>query len=404
MPAYIPQAGKRRAEYGLKAIYIYPMENGVYGTPFRQLGARALNRTSTQDTSMYSADDTTHITVVGKKVIEGTLTFYQLDEAIRTQLLGDVKNANNAYTDSGFNKTFGIAYVTDVEDSETHLHAWKVTTYYNCIATAPDDDSATIEETAEPTEKEISFTASVPDNNFDINGNPYSSLTMYSTPNVPFVDIETLLMDAIPTAQTPIDFPDTVAPTFSAPVMSTFAFEQNAPVTYEDLRVQCGVTATDDRDGNVNTQIKYTEGVTDHASTDTIDTTALSATPIEVVLTVEDLAGNISEPLTLTYTVIAGADITAPVIVTTADTISVVVDTVVDKAYQVSNNGLSVIDDVDGDITSGSQVVCSTVDTSTVGTLTQTVTATDTASNEATKDITVEVTAVTTFGKSKKGA
>lgn len=82
---------------------------------------------------------------------------------------------------------------------------------------------------------------------------------------------------------------------------------------------------------------------------------------------------------------------TKPVITTTANTITVPLDTVVDKQYQIDNNGLVVIDDVDGNITSGTQTTVSTVVTSVAGSVTQTITATDLAGNVQTKTINITV-------------
>jgi hypothetical protein len=84
------------------------------------------------------------------------------------------------------------------------------------------------------------------------------------------------------------------------------------------------------------------------------------------------------------------------VITVTSATLSVPVGTLVNKTYQKDSNGLSVIDNIDGDITSTAKVTVSNVDTSTETTtpLTQTITARDSAGNESTKDIAVTVTAV----------
>jgi DnaJ-class molecular chaperone len=175
--------------------------------------------------------------------------------------------------------------------------------------------------------------------------------------------------------------PDIIKPVITT-TSATLTVDTGTTVDKSYQIANNGLKVVDNVDGDIT--------ATTQVVTSSIDTATAGAKTQTITAT--DKAGNVAtKNITVTVNEVIIPDTTKPVITTTATTLTVDTGTTVDKQYQIDNNGLSVVDDVDGDITASAKVTVSTIDTATAGTLTQTITATDTANNTQTKDITVTV-------------
>ncbi|MBC1358083.1 immunoglobulin-like domain-containing protein [Listeria booriae] len=143
---------------------------------------------------------------------------------------------------------------------------------------------------------------------------------------------------------------------------------------------KAGVTASDNKDGNITSKIAVTSN--------NVDTT--KAGTYSVTYSVTDAAGNVGTK-TITVTVNEAPDTTKPVITASNKTLTVG-DSFDPKA------GVSASDDKDGNITSKVVVTSNNVDTSKAGAYTVSYSVTDAAGNMATKTITVTVIDVATSG------
>lgn len=102
------------------------------------------------------------------------------------------------------------------------------------------------------------------------------------------------------------------------------------------------------------------------------------------------------QTLILPTSTLPGGDSVAPVINVTSTNTTAIVGALVDKAWLIANNGLSVIDNVDGDITSTIKVTTTgTINTSVVNTSPQpiTINAIDEAGNTSTKIVSITIVA-----------
>ncbi|MBC2002172.1 DUF5011 domain-containing protein [Listeria booriae] len=166
--------------------------------------------------------------------------------------------------------------------------------------------------------------------------------------------------------------PDTIKPVITA---------SNKTLTVGDsFDPKAGVTASDNKDGNITSKIAVTSN--------NVDTT--KAGTYSVTYSVTDAAGNVGTK-TITVTVNEAPDTTKPVITASNKTLTVG-DSFDPKA------GVSASDDTDGNITSKVVVTSNNVDTSKAGAYTVSYSVTDAAGNMATKTITVTVIDVATSG------
>ncbi|WP_241434067.1 immunoglobulin-like domain-containing protein, partial [Listeria riparia] len=134
---------------------------------------------------------------------------------------------------------------------------------------------------------------------------------------------------------------------------------------------KAGVTANDNKDGDITSKIQVTSNNVDTSKAGTYN----------VTYSVTDAAGNTATK-TITVTVNDAPDTTKPEI-TASDKTLTVGDSFDPKA------GVTATDNKDGDITSKIQVTSNNVDTSKAGTYNVTYSVTDAAGNTATKTITV---------------
>ncbi|MBC1211885.1 DUF5011 domain-containing protein [Listeria booriae] len=166
--------------------------------------------------------------------------------------------------------------------------------------------------------------------------------------------------------------PDTTNPVITA---------SNKTLTVGDsFDPKAGVSASDNKDGNITSKIAVTSNNVDTSKAGTYT----------VSYSVTDAAGNVATK-TITVTVNEAPDTTKPVISANNKTLTVG-DSFDSKA------GVSASDDKDGNITSKVVVTSNNVDTSKAGTYTVSYSVTDAAGNMATKTITVTVIDVATAG------
>ncbi|MBC2285443.1 DUF5011 domain-containing protein [Listeria booriae] len=180
------------------------------------------------------------------------------------------------------------------------------------------------------------------------------------------------IYDGPTTVETTVTAADTTKPVITA---------SNKTLTVGDsFDPKAGVSASDDKDGNITSKIAVTSNNVDTSKAGTYT----------VSYSVTDAAGNVANK-TITVTVNEAPDTTKPVITASNKTLTVG-DSFDPKA------GVSASDDKDGNITSKVVVTSNNVDTSKAGTYTVSYSVTDAAGNMATKTITVTVIDVATSG------
>ena len=138
------------------------------------------------------------------------------------------------------------------------------------------------------------------------------------------------------------------------------------PVEEGSSYIDVGASASDNVDGDLTGSIVVTS---------TVDTTTVGS--YTVTYNVSDAAGNAAVAVVRTVNVIVPADTTLPVVTLKGDGV-----VPVEEGSSYSDAGASASDNVDGDLT-GSIVVTSTVDTTTVGSYTVTYNVSDAAGNTA---------------------
>lgn len=151
---------ENKVKYGVKNVHFAVLTdtNGVitYGTPIAFPGAVTLTIEPVGETTPFRADNMNYYVSVSNNGYSGTYEVAEIPVEFRTQVLGDVLDANGILTESNKSKPkrFAMMYEFDGDIKATR-HV-----LYDCTASRPTDSSNTTTETIEPVTSELTFTAS----------------------------------------------------------------------------------------------------------------------------------------------------------------------------------------------------------------------------------------------------
>ena len=110
-----------------------------------------------EDTNVY-ADDKVFCTIKGAKVRTATVNFRNIP-ASYAPYLGFVQNANGGFTDTGTFANHCIFFETEEEDCDTGVETTTLHYLYNVRASEPSQESQTDEDSVEPAEIEVDYSA-----------------------------------------------------------------------------------------------------------------------------------------------------------------------------------------------------------------------------------------------------
>lgn len=144
-----------RVKFGLKNVYYSVITENTsqqgettytYATPVHIPGAVNLSVDVEGSTNPFYADNVVYYQTVANNGYSGTLEIAMIPDSFRTDVLQEQATQNGLiaeYSDR-YPKSFALAFQVDGDESNTLF--W----YYNCTATRPSAEAATVEENIEP--------------------------------------------------------------------------------------------------------------------------------------------------------------------------------------------------------------------------------------------------------------
>ena len=172
-----------KIKFGLKNVYyakatIASDGSATYSTPVAFPGAVSLSLDPQGETSPFYADNVVYWVGVSNQGYEGDLEIARVIDSFKTDILGYVKDSGNALVE---NANAGIVPFALLFQMEGDAHARRHV-LYNCAATRPDLNAATITATKEPITDSIPLTCATIYND-DLNiDTPKASVAQGDTP------------------------------------------------------------------------------------------------------------------------------------------------------------------------------------------------------------------------------
>jgi phi13 family phage major tail protein len=297
---------KKTANIGLKALVNWPVEGTTFGPGEHMKGGRGLTKEISQEITNMFADNSIYDSQAGVKEITGELTTYSLSSDFYTNFLGFYENSNGGFSDSNATvKSAAIAFIEEFKDIATQQMTFRVNIVYDCKFTEPSIEIATTEEGVEYTELVCAYSAKISEIAKDDNGTPLSYFWFI----VPFgygieQVLEFLSVCPLPDGELMPPF-DTEPPVLEAEstTITDWTIADDGTKMFGTILTECGITATDDIDGNITAKITFSVEGVPKAVTDLVDLSAVGTTEVEVMVT--DLAQNQATPITITITVSA---------------------------------------------------------------------------------------------------
>lgn len=153
-------ADSNKISYGLKSVYyavatIASDGSATYDTPVAFPGAVSLSMAAQGDTNVFYADNIGYYTSVANNGYEGELEMAYLPEDFLTDIMGNIKAANDIlYEDAGAEPVHFALLFQFEGDANAVRHV-----LYNCVASRPDVASQTKSESIEPQTRTLNITA-----------------------------------------------------------------------------------------------------------------------------------------------------------------------------------------------------------------------------------------------------
>lgn len=143
-----------KVKFGLKNVYYATVEETVtsgvisytYGTPVHIAGAVNLSLDIEGSDNPFYADNIVYYRTVANNGYSGDLEIALIPDSFRTDILNEQAKANGIlaeYSDR-YPKPFALAF--QIEGDEKNTCYW----FYNCMASRPAVNGATVEDTIEP--------------------------------------------------------------------------------------------------------------------------------------------------------------------------------------------------------------------------------------------------------------
>jgi phi13 family phage major tail protein len=144
-----------KVKFGLKNVYYSVITENTsqtgettysYATPVHIPGAVNLSVDVEGSTNPFYADNVVYYQTVANNGYSGTLEIAMIPDSFRTDVLQEqpMQNGLIAEYSDRYPKSFALAFQVDGDESNTLF--W----YYNCTATRPSAEAATVEENIEP--------------------------------------------------------------------------------------------------------------------------------------------------------------------------------------------------------------------------------------------------------------
>lgn len=149
-----------KVKFGLSNVYIskitYGENNAItYGTPFALPGAVNLTLDPEGESADFYADNTKYFNAYSNQGYTGSLEIALINDAFRTQILGETTDNNGAYVEASDDTIADFALGFQIEGDQNARRFW----YYNVSAARPSTGSQTIEAAKEPVTETLDITA-----------------------------------------------------------------------------------------------------------------------------------------------------------------------------------------------------------------------------------------------------
>lgn len=153
-------ADTNKIRYGIKNCYyavatISSTGTATYSTPVALAGAVSLSLSAQGDTTKFFADNIVYWTGVSNQGYEGDLELAKIPDDFYTDCLGYIADANGVLLEDANAAPVHFALMFQFEGD---AHAKRVV-MYNCVASRPNVEGNTKEESIEPKTETISITA-----------------------------------------------------------------------------------------------------------------------------------------------------------------------------------------------------------------------------------------------------
>ena len=151
-----------KVKFGLKNVYYSivteTVTSGVisysYATPVHIPGAVNLSLDIEGDTNTFYADNTAFYQSIANNGYSGSLEMALIPDSFRTAALGEIAATNKVLAEYSDAKPAAFALAFQVEGDDKETCYW----YYNCIASRPNVEQNTTEDTIEPTPETLDVT------------------------------------------------------------------------------------------------------------------------------------------------------------------------------------------------------------------------------------------------------
>lgn len=149
-----------KVKFGIKNVHVFPitaMVGGVptYGSPIAVAGAVSFSASAQGDINKFYADNIVYYQSSANNGYEGDLTIALIPDDFYEQIFGQTPDANGVYTENASiePKAFAMTFEEDGDTTGTKF------VLYNCTATRPSRELATIEDTKTPTTQTLTVSA-----------------------------------------------------------------------------------------------------------------------------------------------------------------------------------------------------------------------------------------------------
>lgn len=149
-----------KIKYGIsKCYYAVATDDGTgtltYGTPVALKGAVSLSMDAQGDTNTFYADNIAYFTSTANNGYQGDFELALLPDAFRTTILGETLDAKGMYLEHANDapKEFALLFQFEGDENATR-HC-----LYRCVASRPQVNGSTKEESIEPQTETLTLTA-----------------------------------------------------------------------------------------------------------------------------------------------------------------------------------------------------------------------------------------------------
>lgn len=149
-----------KVKFGIKNVHIFPITSYIstvptYGTVIDVPGAVSLSMSAQGEISKFYADNIVYYQSSANNGYEGDLVVALIPEEVYDKIYGFSKDANGVITEDALAESKAFAMTFEEEGDQTGTKF----VLYNCTATRPSRDLATIEDSKTPTTQTLTVSA-----------------------------------------------------------------------------------------------------------------------------------------------------------------------------------------------------------------------------------------------------